>query len=404
MSFLIEVFNLGILDFFTSYNYKQSPPTEIFKASHYSDVITRCHQPSSYLYTFVMDRDTKRLYRQRGSYQRTLFDPENDLLVIQTPSKVSPNNTTPLHYDNDIPAGLETPIHQNKTSFIFDNNSTIPENPLVDNHPTTTITPNHRQPFHDLLLPYQDGNSYNEPMHEEDEHIATIPPNYDLKFQFGKLPLRNLPISKISLLSINSLQHIYNHILNKILIRKATNDLIQDDKDKNSSSPQQKLMYKLDLRIFQNLLNLINKDFNDIKDINIANNELYYQLKKLKKRKVKVRTRLIEVRRQINDIKLNNDDDHLLSFREQNVQEQKLRKRLKLNKSLNKLSGILTKKNSSDGKRSIEKNKHQTKMDSLVKNNDNNLKQIDQLCDLLDPYNGMLSRLKSLNNELSKQK
>ncbi|CAL9736859.1 inner kinetochore subunit Ame1p [Monosporozyma servazzii] len=306
-----------------------------------------------------MDRQTKRLYRQRGSYLRRTTD-EDNVLVIRTPFK-------PQSVINDnIPS---TPLQDYNNN---DNNNNNDNDNIID----YSINDNQN---------IQSNDTFTQGDIKISPHVNVSPQQIDYnKFNENKIS----SISKISLISINVLQKIYNHIITNILIPKAKKNISQNNNNNNSIS---NLMYNIDLNIFILLLNGINKDFNDIKDINIANNELYLQFKNLTKLKRQLKNKILLVKRSINKIKLSN---HNKSFN--NKDNNTLSSKLNLNNDLIKLNKIL--------------NKNQIISNDLllIKSNndkiDNNITNINKICNIYDPYNGILSKLKSINSKLSTKK
>lgn len=280
---------------------------------------------------------------------------EDNVVVIRTPLRSTPNNNL-----YNIPS---TPIHNN-----------------MNQHETTQT----------IFTPLQEETHHDHNDNDDFSSLPLISPQYTI--QQNNIPNnkfnKNLPISKISLITINVLQTTYNHILKDILINKANKDLSQTQNNIHD------LMYKIDLKIFINLINGVNKDFNDIKDINIANNELYTQFRKLIRLKRKLKNLILSTKQDIDNVKLlkneNTDNKDIII----------LSKRLKLNNDLNKLNRILKNKNTIPIDLLTPKNDNE--IDSLIQNNNNNLLKITKICDYYDPYNGILSKLTSINSKLSK--
>lgn len=308
-----------------------------------------------------MDRQTKRLYRQRGSYLRRTTD-EDNVLVIRTPFKPPQSVINVNINDNDnIPS---TPLQE----YNFNNNDNYDEDEDEDEDDNAQQQEN--------LNTFKQG----------DIIISPQQINYN-KFNENKIS----SISKISLISINVLQKIYNHIITNILIQKAKNNLSH-----HHTNAISRLMYNIDLNIFTTLLNGINKDFNDIKDINIANNELYLQFRNLINLQRQLENKILLIKREINNMKLSNDQDNI------NNNHSILSSKLNLNNDLMKLKRILNKNQfiSKELLSSASSSKHNN---IHKQNNNNQFDNINKICNLYDPYNGVLSRLKSINSKLSKK-
>lgn len=335
-----------------------------------------------------MDRSSKRLYRQRGSHLRRTVDLDN-VVVIKTPLRTASNNDTNVTFTH-------TANSDDRNVGLFGLNDS----------------------FHDVN---DNTNSNNNNIGDDFRHgvqmDTTIEPNYNQIHSYDRKDVnwKNIPVSKISLISINVLQSIFNHIIKNILILKANNDLKNLHENSSVSTTTtntnniQSLMYSIDLKIFNNLLNSINKDFNDIKDINIANNELYYQLQRLKRLKRKLTLQLINTKKECNHLKetahhghhYNNINNNSTSTYD-NIQS-KLNDKLILNQNLNKLTRILAKKGLPSELLISKKNNAKSQNILLsLQVNDTNLLKINKLCQLLDPYNGVLSKIKEINRRLSK--
>lgn len=322
-----------------------------------------------------MDRSSKRLYRQRGSHLRRTVDLDN-VVVIRTPlriASITDSNTGIDHIDNS---------NDRSTRFFGLNNTFHHDDVDDDDDDVNNKNKNNT------------GNGFKHRM----QINTTVEPNYNQihSYDSKNVNWKNIPVSKISLISINVLQSIFNHVIKNILIFKANNDL------KNiHNNDIQSLMYSIDLKIFHVLLNSINKDFNDIKDINIANNELYHQLQRLKRVKRKLTLQLINTKQECSNLKQISHHNHHRNNINDNTQS-KLNNKLVLNQNLNKLTRILAKKELPSGLLIPKDNLKNQNILLSLQINDNNLLKINKLCQLLDPYNGTLSKIKEINKRLSR--
>ena len=183
-------------------------------------------------------------------------------------------------------------------------------------------------------------------------------------------------------------------VLSSLFINLFENDLIpQALKDFNKSDDDQfrKLLYKLDLRLFQTISDQMTRDLKDILDINVSNNELCYQLKQVLARKEDLNQQIISVRNEIQELKAGKDWHDL-----QNEQA-KLNDKVKLNKRLNDLTSTLLGKYEGD-----RKIMSQDSEDDSIRD-DSNILDIAYFVDLMDPYNGLLKKINKINENLSNE-
>ncbi|SMN19114.1 similar to Saccharomyces cerevisiae YBR211C AME1 Essential kinetochore protein associated with microtubules and spindle pole bodies [Maudiozyma saulgeensis] len=327
-----------------------------------------------------MNRDERILYRQRGSNLRRTID-EDNVLVIRTPMKLT---DTP----DDIPTGS---IHR-------DNSTGEPtmKRPRSDSIPMMMMDPMDMPPqeieeqlplIEDYNHQQQNNNEFHINLTNDNigQTMATSRLAPRSKFQRNiinnkRTSLNNgddkrLIISDQTLKGIDTLQSLIQFLFRDNLMKKARSDF-----EKDEYNEVRRMMYKLDLKIFDKILNGMNNDLSDIKDINSANNQLINELRRAKRRKENLNLELIKIKTQITEIMTN--EEYWLKNKQEQI---KLNERLQLNKDLKQLSENLQTKPS----------KLHTKLPSHDK--------LDTVIKLLDPQQGILPRLEEINDRLREQ-
>ncbi|CAI4279601.1 ASN_collapsed_G0004310.mRNA.1.CDS.1 [Saccharomyces cerevisiae] len=200
------------------------------------------------------------------------------------------------------------------------------------------------------------------------------------RYNFDDIPIRQLSSSITSVTTIDVLSSLFINLFENDLIPQALKDFNKSDDDQF-----RKLLYKLDLRLFQTISDQMTRDLKDILDINVSNNELCYQLKQVLARKEDLNQQIISVRNEIQELKAGKDWHDL-----QNEQA-KLNDKVKLNKRLNDLTSTLLGKYEGD-----RKIMSQDSEDDSIRD-DSNILDIARFVDLMDPYNGLLKKINKIN-------
>lgn len=316
-----------------------------------------------------MDRDTRILYRQRGSNLRKTVD-EDNVLVIRTPMKLVGNNTN-NSLDNDQMGNISTLRKRSREDE--------PEfEPQID-------IP-YEQEQEPVLSPILNNHSYNNNnnggRNEHRSKYQRITTTTNTITNFTKLSITNLIINETSIRCYDILKDLIQFLFKENLMRKAEIDI---NKYKNREAIQT-MMYKLDYKIFEKIVIGIVKDLNDIKDINIANNILIHNLQRLQKRSNKLQMELINYRTQLTELMTNED------YWYQNKTDQiNLQDRLKLNQDLKQLSNLVS-----------TSNKEQ-QPSQQPDNNNNNTTNLQTVIELIDPQYGIINKINKINEKLRKQ-
>ncbi|CCK72940.1 Ame1p KNAG_0M00870 [Huiozyma naganishii CBS 8797] len=280
-----------------------------------------------------MDRHTKRLYRQRGSNLRRLVDMDS-VVVIRTPRRQSP------------------PAMQ------FD-------------------TPEQDEAALDL------GGKLDLGEEGELSLVADAPPPVPTRrFEFAKVDARDMPVSRVSAVSISVVERLLEQFVQQHLVAKAKADFHtggQPQAQAPGATRTRKMMYKLDYKTFQKIwFHGIERDINDLRDIGLANNELFYQWQTLQRRRRKLSAQLVALRGEVDAAEQSHE------WFDRSEENSRLQRTLQLNESLHKLDAALT-------TTKPKATQHQTPPhEPGVK--------VQELCRLLDPYNGLLAKVQRANN------
>ncbi|QLQ82125.1 hypothetical protein HG537_0G03800 [Torulaspora globosa] len=279
----------------------------------------------------LTDRGVKLLYRQRGSCSRHVLRSDS-LPVIQGLEE----NDEPVLGDDPV---LQEPVLQE---------------PVWQDEPVLQD-----EPLNLELDPVQEPERVPEQEDRDDELY---------QYEFEKMPLRQLSSSITSITSIDVLISMLSNLFQNDLIPQATKQF-ESARDKHS-----KMMYKLDIRIFESVLEQLIKDFKDILDINMSNNELCYQLKQLVMAREDLNQELVQVRKETQELKCGGEWYQLQQ------EQSNLNERVHLNEQLNQLTATL------NGELSLP-----SRPTPVVTN-----AAIDEFCQLVNPYNGVLAQIEKL--------
>lgn len=314
-----------------------------------------------------MDRDTRILYRQRGSNLRKTVD-EDNVLVIRTPMKLVETLPEP----DDI-----TSLKRSR-----DDNSEIgiPYEPDFDVQEEEDNVPVGNQP---VLSPlFNNRSNYNEGRNKHRSKYQRIT-TANATTDFSNLSAHDLILSEQKIRCYDILKELVDFLFKENLMRKANTD-----SNKYSRDEVQSMMYKLDFKIFEKIVSGITNDLNDIKDINIANNTLLHNLSRIQKKKQRLNMELVDTRTQTTQLMTNEE------FWYQNKTDQlKLNDRLRLNQGLKQLSKQVstttTVPNTTGGAAASPALPIRDNLPSVIQ--------------LLDPQHGILNKITKINEKLRKQ-
>lgn len=319
-----------------------------------------------------MDRDTKLAFRLRGSHSRKTDDIDDDVIVFRTPNALYKEEDSPIQ--SPVQPLLSSPKRANSFEFPIDATNVNAQDRYEHKY----------QPMDAEDYPML-GSETENPINEsprnvrDDEDLTT-------RYNFDDMPIRQLSSSITSVTTIDVLSSLFINLFENDLIPQALKDFNKSDDDHF-----RKLLYKLDLRLFQTISDQMARDLKDILDINVSNNELCYQLKQVLARKEDLNQQIISVRNEIQELKAGKDWHDL-----QNEQS-KLNDKVKLNKRLNDLTSTLL------GRYEAGRNiMSQDSEDDSIRD-DSNILDIAHFVDLMDPYNGLLKKINKINENLSNE-
>lgn len=319
--------------------------------------------------TNLTDRGIKLLYRQRGSRSRKVtHESDDDKLIIKGPSTSEmeldshqdsfENGQEPLFLEElEQEQGLEPEPDQG--SDLEQDITVLRGETSKDNNMEVGSSP------HKLDQKVSQNVSQEPEAEYDDDELLSY-------YNFQSMPLRQLSSSITSVTSIDVLISIFTNLFQNDLIPQATKEF-EGSRDRHS-----KMMYKLDVRIFESLLDQLVKDFKDILDINMSNNELCYQLKQIAMAREDLNEQLVEVRKELQLLKCGGEWYQL-------QQEQlALNDRVKLNDELNALSDKL-----------LDQNFRAENEEPLSLS-----EPVNEFCELVNPYNGILANIENINERL----
>lgn len=298
----------------------------------------------------LTDRGIKLLYRQRGSRSRRVaHDDDDERVVIQGPvieSQDEPFVDEPL-LDGPFEEPLDEPVEQVEQ--------------IIE---PADVEEGLREGYQDRV---EEDRAVVSEIFDEDESL----PYYN----FEEMPLRQLSSSITSITSIDVLISMFTNLFENDLIPQAVKEF-ESSRDSNS-----KMMYKLDVRIFESLLEQLVRDFRDILDINMSNNELCYQLRQIVMAKEELNQELVQTRSELQKLKCGGE------WYKVQQEQSDLNRRIELNDQLNLLNTQLT-----TGAPAQPPN------DPLSTN-----ETVSEFCELVNPYSGILAKIEEINNRLQQE-
>ncbi|CCH58773.1 hypothetical protein TBLA_0A09900 [Henningerozyma blattae CBS 6284] len=221
--------------------------------------------------------------------------------------------------------------------------------------------------------------TYNSTTHNSTTHNTPANPpvenNQLTSFNFNHYSLNQLNSSIVSITTIDLLTSIFKNIFHSNLIPKATDEF---NNTRRHSTLLQKLLLKLDVKIFSDFISKVILSANFLLDLNLSNNLIVKKIKLLHKTKEYLNNAIWEKRSLLNQLKFtyfqlstkNHDPTHLLQ----------------LNQSIKHLNHSIL--NPSDPSNQIPPQHHPRSSTALI--------------NLINPNNGLLQKIKNLNIQLKK--
>ncbi|EJS44669.1 ame1p [Saccharomyces arboricola H-6] len=319
-----------------------------------------------------MDRDTKLAFRLRGSHSRKTDDIDDGVIVFRTPNALSVEGGSPIQ--SPIHSMLSSPRRTDTIEFPVDAGDVN-----AQEHYEHEPKPVEAEDYH--MLDAGDESFANEaPQNiKNDEELTT-------RYKFDDIPIRQLSSSITSVTTIDVLSSLFINLFENDLIPQALKDFNKSDDDRF-----RKLLYKLDLRLFQMISDQMTRDLKDILDINVSNNELCYQLKQVLARREDLNQQIISVRNEIQELKAGKDWHDLQS------EQTMLNDKVKLNKKLNDLTSTLLGQSQAGDDMVGQGYEDESIWD------DSNILDITRFANLVDPYNGLLKKINKINEKLSNE-
>lgn len=326
-----------------------------------------------------MDRDVKLLYRQRGSALRRTAQ---NIVISQAKRHKSSSASPPPILLPDLESDLAA------EPLIND----APSSPLREGFPQMSASPSAsparlRGPVSDR--PDHVNTQTNllaspspslPPLHHSDpvETGPESPQGSDVEspvipapqFTFTNVPLSQLHSHTVSLASIEVLAAVLNILFEENLIPQSYADF------ETAQDPHDRLLHKIDIKLYSSFLHGVLADLHDLLDINISNNDLLAQLKHTIKRKTRSTQTLLDVRHETVDYE-----------NEPNARDQldELRRKAAINDKLQSLAM---------GKTNVERQDATPVSPQDFK--------VDDFIALMDPHNGVLAQLNNFNQSLEK--
>ncbi|SCU99647.1 LANO_0F02938g1_1 [Lachancea nothofagi CBS 11611] len=327
----------------------------------------------------LTERDVKLLSRQRGSALRKI---EQDIVISQSkrPKLDRPSLPPPTlehkeygfdqsfaapDLEDDVP--LDVPTRSPTRSPVLNGLLTSPEN-LFTSPTRFPASPDRASPASLPQVPETPPQLPKSP-----PRVSTTPerPRLEPDFSFSDLPISQLKSNPISLASIEVISSILESLFEEQLIPQSYADF-----DTATDSAEQ-FMHKLDIKLLSTFIHGVVSDLQDTLDINISNNELCSQLKDCERRKFILSEKLLDIRQQINDWETEPGS---------NEQLEELRRKSVLNDKLQNLVSNLS--------HTPAIGEH-TKVPSLER-------KVDDLVQLVNPNDGLLTKLQTFNDSLEK--
>lgn len=218
--------------------------------------------------------------------QSLIIDP----IENPTPNDII-NSPTPNNIDIDYP---QQNISNNNENSYYDN-----MNDVVTPHSERDINMSQH-----LLSPIQtlqhtpknnidisgDGNDIDPFSNIEFENDFTV---------FQNMTINQLcsPVATITLLHI--FKNLFMNIINTQMLPKAKMDF-----NKPGNTPVDKMYYKLDVKIFNNIIKYLERDFNDILDLNISNNKMCSQIRQILQTRKILNLELLKINNEVQEFKV----------------------------------------------------------------------------------------------------
>ncbi|CAI4055887.1 Ame1p SKDI_02G3180 [Saccharomyces kudriavzevii IFO 1802] len=319
-----------------------------------------------------MDRDTKLAFRLRGSHSRKTDDIDDGVIVFRTPNAFYGEGVSPVQ--SPVHPMLSSPRRANSFEFPIDAGDVNAQDRYEQEDQPVDAED---YPMDEV----ENDSPANEPLQDvrNDEELTT-------RYNFNDIPIRQLSSSITSVTTIDVLSSLFINLFENDLIPQALKDF-----NKSNDDHFRKLLYKLDLRLFQTISDQMTRDLKDILDINVSNNELCYQLKQVLTRREDLNQQIISVRDEIQELKAGKD------WHDLQIEQSKLNDKVKLNKKLNDLTSTLLGKSHAGGSTMSQGDEENSIRD------DSNMLDIAHFANLVDPYNGLLNKINKINEKLSNE-
>ncbi|SCU83819.1 LAME_0C06810g1_1 [Lachancea meyersii CBS 8951] len=329
-----------------------------------------------------VDRHVKLLSRQRGSALRKV---EQDVVIsqIKKPRLDRPSYSSPSKDVKQSPESepsFDVPQSPPEFHVSQDSNepaSTPPRSPVLNGGLLTSPDNPFTSPVPDQASAGQ--NSPVSPARNAETPILRTKDSPSLspepEFDFSDLPISQLRSNAISLAGIEVVWSILSNLFEEQLIPQAYADF------DTATDATEQLMHKLDIKLLSTFMRGVLSDLQDTIDINSSNNELCSQLKECAKQKVKLSENLVDIRHQIIEWENREADDEQL---------EELQLKSALNDKLQNLAISVSTKAEHD-----DNHNDKDEMPSLEPT-------ANDLVELLDPQDGILGRLQTLNRSLEK--
>ncbi|CUS21259.1 LAQU0S02e09670g1_1 [Lachancea quebecensis] len=337
-----------------------------------------------------MDRDVKLLYRQRGSALRRTGQsivisqakrPKHGVRAAREPSR-----------EREVAVALEPAVDEQPSSpppLISDG---FPDSPVreqtreptqLPQSPPPRSPPSQLPPSPLMSLPAPDADlgaglvaDLDVDLRTELNASSVVAGHTDAafllpapQFSFSDVPLSRLHSNTVSLSAIEVVSSLINSLFEEQLIPYFFAEF------DTATSPEDRLMRKIDIKLYSTFVQAVLTDLRDLLDINASNNELLTQLKQTIKRKGALTQTLLEVRHETADWEAKAGADEQL---------EELRQKSAVNAKLQALA--------QDIRTAGAEAPTPTDAD----------RALDDLTAVLDPYNGVLAQLQTFNQSLEK--
>lgn len=331
----------------------------------------------------LMDRDVKLLYRQRGSALRRT----GQSIVISQAKRPKHSGRAVRERERDVAAAPGPAVGEQPSSpppLISDGFLGSPARELtreptqLPHSPPAPLSPSPLVPLPalDADLDADLGAGLDEDLNADlgaspgmAGHAGAAPLLPAPQFSFSDVPLSRLHSNTVSLSSIEVVASLINSLFEEQLVPQCFAEF------DTAASPEDRLMHKLDIKLYSTFVQAVLADLRDLLDINVSNNELLTQLKQTIKRKSALTQTLLDVRHETADWEANAGADEQL---------EELRQKSAVNAKLQALAQDV-RTASADASAPTDADR-----------------ALDDLTALLDPYNGVLAQLQTFNQSLEK--